>query len=490
MALADRRAHYQVTFFVLLVGISGFALLQSLVLPVLPTIQRSLHTSQSTVTWVLTAYLLSASIFTPTLGRIGDMVGKKRTFVFSLGALALGSLLAALAPSIDVLIAARVIQGVAGGALPLAFGIIRDEFPPEKIAGAIGITAALLAVGAGFGVVLAGPIIDALDYHWLFWIPLIMVTGALLAAHFVIPESPVRTPSRVNWLAAALLSGWLVAVLVAVSEGPVWGWSSPRILGLFVATVAMGALWIRVELHSPHPLIDMSMMRQRAVWTTNLVAFLVGMGLYSAFVFVPEFVQTPTSAGYGFGASITASGVFLLPMTVVMFVFGLLCGRLARRLGPGAVLMIGSSISVVPFVLLAVAHHQRWEIYLAMALLGAGFGLAFSAMSVLIVEAVPAEQTGVASGMNANIRTIGGAIGAGIMASIVTSGVAAGRLPRVSGYTHGFSVLAVCTALAAGAALLVPRMRGAAVTSRVLGEGAHAELAILAAGTVTGSDPE
>jgi predicted MFS family arabinose efflux permease len=245
-----------------------------------------------------------------------------------------------------------------------------------------------------------------------------------------------------------------------------------------------------VELRSSHPLIDMAMMRRRAVWTTNLVAFLVGVGLYSAFVFVPEFVQTPASAGYGFGASITASGIFLLPMSVVMFVFGLLCGRLARRIGSRAVLILGSSISVAPFVLFAAAHDHRWEIYLAMGLLGAGFGLAFSAMSVLIVEAVPAGQTGVASGMNANIRTIGGAIGAGVMASIVTSGVAAGRIPKVSGYAHGFGVLAACTALAAGAALLVPRVRGGAPAPSAPGDGPHAELAILAAGTVTGSDPE
>ena len=163
MVVAGRRAHHQVTFAVLSLGIGAFALLQSLVVPVLTTVQHELHTSQDTVTWVLTAYLLSASIMTPILGRVGDMMGKKRVFVAALVALTVGSLLAALAPSIGVMIVARVIQGAGGGMLPVAFGIIRDEFPPGKVAGAVGVLAALTAVGAGLGIVLAGP-------SWTRWI--------------------------------------------------------------------------------------------------------------------------------------------------------------------------------------------------------------------------------------------------------------------------------------------------------------------------------
>src|ERR1039457_4083622 len=139
MTTSIERANYRVTFAVLLLGVSAYALLQSLVLPVLSTIQHDLHTTQSTVTWVLTAYLLSASIMTPILGRIGDMTGKKRVFVATLIALAAGSLLAAVAPSIGVMIVARVIQGIGGGMVPVAFGIIRDEFPARKVTGAVGI---------------------------------------------------------------------------------------------------------------------------------------------------------------------------------------------------------------------------------------------------------------------------------------------------------------------------------------------------------------
>ena len=130
----ERRTDYRLTFLVLCVGVASFSLLQSMVNPVLPTIQAALDTDQATVTWVLTAYLVSASIFTPIIGRVGDKVGKERMLVVALAALAAGSLLAAVASSIGVLIAARVIQGVGGGVLPLTFGIIRDEFPRDKVA--------------------------------------------------------------------------------------------------------------------------------------------------------------------------------------------------------------------------------------------------------------------------------------------------------------------------------------------------------------------
>ena len=174
MTRSLERASYKATFVVLLLGVTAYSLLQSLVVPVLTTIQHDLHTSQGTVTWVLTVYLLSASIFTPILGRVGDMVGKERMLVVTLVALAVGSVLAGLAHSIGVLIVARAIQGIGGAVLPLSFGIIRDEFPATKVAAGVGVVAAMAAVGGGAGIVLAGPIVEHLDYHWLFWIPLII----------------------------------------------------------------------------------------------------------------------------------------------------------------------------------------------------------------------------------------------------------------------------------------------------------------------------
>jgi EmrB/QacA subfamily drug resistance transporter len=464
--MAGVRGNHRVTFAVLAMGVAAFALLQSLVIPVLTTVQQELHTSQDTVTWVLTAYLLSASIMTPILGRVGDMIGKERVFVATLIALAVGSLLAAVAPSIGVMIVARVIQGFGGGMLPVAFGIIRDEFPAEQVAGAVGAIASLTAVGAGLGIVLAGPIVEALNYHWLFWFPLILTVIAAVAAVLFIPESPIRTPGRISWLPALLLSAWLVALLVALSEAPVWGWGSARVIGLLVAAVVLGVAWVIAELRARTPLIDMTMMRLTGVWTNNLVALLIGIGMYATFAFLPEFVQTPSIAGYGFGASITRSGLMLLPSAVTMMIAGMFAGRLTERFGGKALVVAGCLTGSVAMAMLAFAHHQQWEIYVANALMGVGFGLAFSAMSALVVAAVPASQTGVASGMNANIRTIGGSIGSAAMASIVTSQLTRSGLPKESGYTTGFAVLAGGLVAAALAGLLIPSIRrSASVTS-------------------------
>ncbi len=462
MATGRARAHHQVTFAVLSIGVAAYALLQSLVIPVLTTVQHQLHTSQATVTWVLTAYLLSASIMTPILGRVGDMIGKKRVFVLTLLALAVGSLLAAIAPSIAVMIVARVIQGIGGGMIPLAFGIIRDEFPREKVVGAVGTLASLLAAGGGLGIVLAGPIVNVLNYHWLFWLPMIVTVIGAVAAVLLIPESPVRTSGRISWGPAVLLSGWLVALLVALSEAPDWGWGSGKVIGLLAAAVVLAAGWVFAELRARTPLIDMKMMRLTAVWTNNLVALLLGVGMYATFAFLPEFVQTPRLAGYGFGASITSAGLMLLPSSITMFVAGIYTGRLTIRYGSKALVVVGCAIGAVSLAILAFAHGQEWDIYLSTALMGVGFGFAYSAMSALIVGAVPPSQTGVASGMNANIRTIGGSIGSAAMASIVTARLLPSGLPAQSGYTVGFAALTGGLVLATLAALLIPVARRAA----------------------------
>ncbi|WP_406265987.1 MFS transporter [Actinacidiphila glaucinigra] len=460
MSQGTRRTHHQVVFVVLAAGILAFSLLQSLLTPVLPTVQSALHTSQSTVTWVLTAYLLSASVFTPIMGRIGDVVGRKPVFIVAMAALSLGALLAALAGNVTVLIVARIVQGVGGGVLPLAFGVIRDEFPKDKVSGAVGLIASLTAVGAGTGVVLAGPIVNAFDYHWLFWIPMILTAAAAVAAQLLVPASSVRTPGRISWQPALLMSAWLVALLMALSKAPRWGWGSGKVIGLLVAAVVLGFLWVRVEKRSAAPLVDMRMMRLPAVWTNNLVSLLLGVSMYALFAFVPQFVQTPVSSGYGFGASVTQSGLILLPLTVMMFLSGLVSGRLAGRLGGRAVIGLGLLISLSSVVVLVLAHGAKWELYLATGLLGAGFGLAFSAMSSLIVGAVPPEQTGVAGGMNTNIRNVGGAIGAALMTSVVTADLAPTGLPRESGYTHGFAMLGGAIVIALFAVLLMPRSTG------------------------------
>jgi len=458
-AATDRRTDYRVTFLVLCLGVSSFSLLQSMVNPVLPTIEAALDTDQATVTWVLTAYLLSASVFTPIIGRVGDKVGKERMLVFALAALTVGSLMAALAPTIGVLIVARAVQGIGGGVLPLTFGIIRDEFPRDKVAGAVGTSAALLAVGGGFGLVLAGPVVNALSYHWLFWLPMVMTLVAAVAAAVWVPESPERTPGRINVGSALLLSAWLVALLLGVSQGHSWGWTSGRVLGLFVVAAVLLPVWVVAESRSEQPLVDMRMMRIPTVWTVNLVALLFGMGMYSMFAFLPQFLQTPSFTGYGFGVSVTESGLLLLPQTAATFIAGVLSGRLAARFGSKAILVAGATLTALGTLGLTLAHAQLWQVVVETTVLGLAFGLAFAAMSNLVVDAVPQTQTGVASGMNANIRTVGGALGGALLASVVTASLRPDGLPVEAGYTHGFGVLVVTSALAAVVAAFVPVIR-------------------------------
>ncbi len=444
---------------VLIASGMAFAMLQSLVIPVLPTFQAELGVSQSAVTWVLTAYLLSASICTPIVGRLGDLTGKKRMLLIALVALAAGCLLAALASSLPMLILARVVQGVGGAVLPLSFGIVRDEFPPDRVPGAVSLLSSLAAAGAGVGLVLAGPIVDLLGLPWLFWAPMVLLVLAAGAAYVVVPESTVRAPGRVNLLAAALLSAWLVFLLLPVSQASTWGWGSPAVLGLLALALIVGALWVLVETRARFPLIDMQMMRLRPVWTTNAVALLIGAAMYAAFAFLPQFLQTPTSTGYGFGASVGEAGLIMLPQAAAAFLLGLGAGRLGMRYGSKNVLIVGILVAVLGYVLFVLAHEERWQVYPIVTVMGAGFGLTFASMSTLIVAAVAKDQTGVASGMNANIRTIGGSLGAALMAGVVTATLGPSGLPTESAYTTGFALLTGVLVLAAATALLIPSVR-------------------------------
>ncbi|BAL89882.1 putative MFS transporter [Actinoplanes missouriensis 431] len=449
------------TFAVLAAAAAAFSLMQSLVTPVLPTIQQDLHTSTATVTWVLTAWLLAASVATPLMGRIADGIGKDRTLIVALAAIAAGCLVAAVAPSIGVLIGARVLQGLGGAVFPISFGILRDEFPPARLASALGVLSAVIATGSGLGIVLAGPIVGVLDWRWLFWIPMAVVTVVAVVAWRVVPVSPRHGDGRINWLSATLLAGWLVALLLPLSMGRSWGWSSPRTLAIFAVALVLAAAWFVAELRAREPLIDMRMMRLPSVWTTNLVALLFGAAMFGVFAFLPQLLQVPASTGYGFGMSVTGAGLLMLPLMVAMAVFGSLSGPLARWVSNKAQLLWGSAMGTTACLSLALAHSQKWAVAVAAGVFGIGLGLIYSSMINLIVQSVPAHQTGAASGMNTNIRTIGAAVGTAVVSTVVTGHLQPSGLPAESGYTMAFLLLAVASAAAFAVALLVPSGRRA-----------------------------
>jgi EmrB/QacA subfamily drug resistance transporter len=455
---ADRQ-HHNITFALLAIAGVSYALLQSLVAPALPEIQHALHTSENSVSWVLTSYLLSASVATPLIGRLGDMYGKERLLVIVLALLAVGTTVSALSSSLTLMLVGRVVQGAAGGIFPLAFGIIRDEFPRDRVAAGIGLMSALLGVGGGAGVVLAGPIVDNLSFHYLFWLPLVPIVAATVAVHFFVPESPVRMPGRVNWGGAALMSFGLASLLIAVSETATWHWLSGRTIGLILIGLVLLVFWVRSEARSDHPLVDMHMMRIRGVWTTNAVALLLGFGMYSSFILVPQFVETPTRAGFGFGASVTQAGLFLVPTTLAMLIVGSQTGRLEKLFGSKLPLLAGGILTAASFLLLAVARGARWEIYVAAALLGSGIGLAFAAMANLIIENVGPGQTGVATGMNTVTRTVGGGFGGAAVASLLAGTVAVNGYPTARGYTEAFALCAIALVLGVGVGIAIPQRR-------------------------------
>ncbi|MEA2376572.1 MAG: hypothetical protein QOD13_479 [Thermoleophilaceae bacterium] len=457
MSQAPERQHYNITLAVLAVAALSYSLLQTMVAPALPDIQHELHASTTSVTWVLTVYLLTASIATPLLGRLGDMFGKERMLVAVLCLFAVGLLISALSHNIALLVAGRAVQGAAGAVFPLAFGIIRDEFPRERVATGIGLISATFGIGGSAGLVLSGVIVDHLSYEWIFWFGLAVVIVAIVATHLFVPESPVKSPARIDWLGAGLLSAGLVCLLLAVSEGARWGWDSPAIIGLFAGAGVILAGWVRFEQRVTEPMVDVALLRLRAVWTVNLTGFLIGFGMFGSFILIPQFVQAPDTAGYGFGVGVTGAGLFLLPSAAIMLVAGPLAGALAGRVGSKVPLLVGAASASVSFLLLSVAHSEQWQVLAAVALLGLGIGLSFASMANLIVEAVPQSQTGEATGINTIMRTVGGAFGAQIAAAIVTGHTAAGsRFADESGFTTAFVMGTVAVALALLAATLIP----------------------------------
>ncbi len=434
---------------------------------------------------MLTAYLLSASIATPLLGRVGDVVGKTRMLVITLVVLTIGSLLAALAPSIGWLIAARVVQGVGGGVLPLAFGIARDEFG-AKVTSALSVLASLTAVGFGVGIVVAGPIVDAFGYQGLFWVPMVdHVAGCRRGA----PLRPGVTGAHACPAAAApggaarRLAGRAAAR--AQRGQPARAGPPPRSSPCWPPPPWASSAWVQVELRVPVPMIDMAMMRRRGIWTANAVAGLVGFGMFASFAFVPQFLQTPEAAGYGFGASISESGRLLLPSAVMSFLMGFTTATLVHRFGARLVIFTGATIVSASYLGLAFFHDATWQLYLATTVQGLGSGLVFSSLAGVVIASVPAEQTGVASGMNANIRTIGGAVGSAMMAGVVTAHVGASGFPVERGYTVGFAILAGCLLLAAGCALLIPDSHDQPTEGR-LADADNAELSYLPAASGPG----
>jgi MFS family permease len=395
--------------------------------------------------------------------------------------LAAGTVLAGLATSLPVLVAGRVLQGAAGAILPLSIGIVRDELPQERVSVTVGMLSAISGIGAGLGIVLAGPIVDNLSWEWLFWLPLVLVAAALVGVAVGVPESPVRTPGRLDLVGTLVLSVSLVSLLLAISKGRALGWDSGQTLGMFAVGIVGLVAFVLTELRVREPLIDMRLLARRGVWPANLVGLAFGFLMFGTFLVVPTLLEMPEATGYGFGRSITQAGLFLLPTTLMLIVFGPVAGILARKHGAKLPMVLGTVAGTAAYALPAVAHDQLWHIVASGVLSGAAIGLVFAAMSNAIIAAVPATHTGQATSVNAIVRTVGGSIGTAVVAAVIASDTTAQGIPSDHAFTLGFAVCAAVGVLAVVAALAMPgRRRGADATDAV--DALDAELDEIAAG--------
>jgi MFS family permease len=210
------RQHHNVTLGILAIGALAFALAQTTVIPALTAMQHAFGVSTSDITWMISGYFLAASIATPVLGRLGDMFGKERFLAVSLAAFALGSAVSAVSTDLPLMIVGRVLQGIGGGVFPLSFGIVRDEFPLAKIPTGIALLGATAGIGGAIGLPLGGLLVDQASYHWIFWMSAAMGAAATVTTLRYVPESPVRTPGKVDYAGAGILTLGLSALLIAV----------------------------------------------------------------------------------------------------------------------------------------------------------------------------------------------------------------------------------------------------------------------------------
>jgi predicted MFS family arabinose efflux permease len=442
------------------------SLMQTLVVPLLPRYPELLHTSAATVTWLVTATLVAGAVAAPLMGRLADMYGKRRMLLLALGLVVIGSALGAAAPDVGTLIVARALQGASLGVVPLGISVMRDLLPPDRVGAGIALMSSSLGIGGAVGLPLTGVIAQNASWRWLFAGAAVFAAALLVLLARIVPESTQRSGGRFDLPGAAGLAVALVCLLLAISKGAEWGWSSTLVLGLLLGSVALFAAWGLWEWRTAEPLVDLRVSARPAVLWTNVASVLTGFSMFAGFLVSTQLLQAPVGTGYGFGLSLVVAGIVLLPIGAAMTIFSPISARLSRARGARTTLLLGLVLLVVGNTAQAALPHSIPLVMLATTVTAAGAALAYSAIPLIIMDAVPPGETASANSLNALMRMLGtsscSAVVAALSAALVTD-IGGHILPSAGAY-------AVIFAAAAGAAVVagfVVQLSGAGRTSGV-----------------------
>ncbi|MBC2932503.1 MFS transporter [Nocardioides sp. zg-1228] len=436
---------------------TSVSLMQTLVVPLLPDFPRLLGTTADNASWLVTVTLLTSAVATPILSRLADMHGKRRMVVVSLLVLLAGSLLGAVSDSLAVLIVARAMQGFAPALIPIGISMMRDELPPERIGGAVALMSATLGIGGAVGLPLSGVIYELFDWQAVFWGSVAMSTVMLALVMLVVPESGVRTPARFDWTGAVLMSVALTSLLLGISKGGSWGWTSQWTLLSFTVAVLFFALWAPWELRTGEPLVDLRTSTRRPVLLTNIASLLAGFAMFTNLLVATQQLQIPASTGVGFGLDVTEAGLAMLPGGVLMVLMAPVSASITRRFGARITLVAGLCITGFGYVVRVLLDASLAQLVIGVCIVSVGIAVSFAAMPVLIMQSVPIGETAAANGLNTVVRAIGTSTCSATVAAILAAGVVAGDAYPSEAALHSMSWLAAVVAFAAaGVGFMIP----------------------------------
>ncbi len=440
----------------ILVGLVA-AVMSSLGAPLIPSIATASHVSLGAAEWLLTITLLTGALATPIMGRLADGPHQRRVIVLALSVVLVGLVLAATSSSFSVLVAARGLQGLGLGVMPVTMAVARRHLPAERAASTIAILSVTAAVGVGLGYPITGLLAVVSDYHAAFWFGALVVAAALVLSFAAIPKTFPAPARAFDTVGAGLLCGALAIFIVVLSEAETWGWLSARVLLLLALSVVLVVAWARYELHRRDPLVDLRQARHRMVLTADLAGLFISVTMYLFLPIVVEFVQVPPSNGFGFGASVLIAGCVLVPLSIGTLAASRLAPAFEHRYGRRIMIPLGSVLFALAMSLFALEHSWLWEAFLVMAIAGVGMGFTFAAMPGFIVKAVDAKDTGSAMGFYQVLRSVGLAIGSAISGVILAGYTRPHQAyPSVGGFRTALLIGAALCLLTAVLCYLLP----------------------------------